>query len=164
MTHLYDLTGQMIGLRNLMEDGDVDPTVLQDTLDGLTGDIEVKAEGLLGYVANISADAAAIDAEIKRLQARKIAMTNQQRALRDYLKHNMISADIQKITCPLFSVTLIKPKPMVAILDKKALPDSMVKTTVTVAPIKADILKALKAGLGVSGATLGESDYGLLIK
>ena len=160
---LYELTGQYIGLHRLMDDAEMDAETLQDTLDGLEGELQQKAEGLLSYVANIGSDVSAIDLEIKRLQARKTTMKNRQESLREYLKFNMMNASIQKITCPLFSVTLIKPKPMVVIDNRDALPDVFVKTTVTKAPVKADILKALKKGETVSGAHMGESSPGLRI-
>ena len=98
MTHLYELSNQMVGLQRLMEEDDLDPQVLEDTLDGLKGDIQVKAEGLLAYVGNLGSDVDAIDAAIKRLQGRKKTLVNKQDSLRDYLRHNMESADIQKIT------------------------------------------------------------------
>jgi len=164
MTHLYDLTGQMIGLARMIEDGEMDAETLQDTLEALEGDLQVKTEGLLAYVANIGADVDSIDNEIKRLQARKKGMTNRQESLRDYLKHNMSAAGINRITCPLFSVTLTKPRAMAIIDDESLIPDEytvIVPATKTV--VKADLLRALKVG-NVSGAHLGESQAGLLIK
>ena len=161
---LYELTGQYIGLSRLIDDGEMDAEALQDTLDGLEGELEQKAEGLLSYVANIGSDVAAVDAEIKRLQARKKTMTNQQQWLREYLKTNMAAAGIKKITCPLFSVTLGKAKPMVVIDDESLVPKKYKKTIpATTQIVKADLLKAVKKG-SVLGAHLGESEQSLLIK
>ena len=164
MSHLYELTGQMIGLQRLIEDGEMDDEALQDTLEGLEGDLQAKAEGLLSYVANVGSDVSAIDVEIKRLQARKTTMVNRQNSLREYLKLNMVAGDIQKITCPLFSITLTKPRDVCVIDHADRLPESFVKTKTTVMPVKADILRALKEGFDVPGASLGKSQPGLLIK
>jgi len=164
MAHLYEMTGQLIGLQRLIEDGEMDEQTLADTLDGLQGDIKVKAEGLLMYVANIGSDVDSIDNEIKRLTARKRVMVNHQNALREYLRYNMDVGGIQKIECPLFTITLKKPAPMVVIDDESALPEKYIMTVVTKSPVKADIMKALKAGKDVPGAHLGESQPGLMIK
>ena len=163
MTHLYELSNQMIGLKNLMEDPDCDID-LTDTLDALEGDLQVKAEGLLAYIANIGSDVDAITNEIKRLNMRKSAMVNRQKALKDYLRFNMERADIQKIGCPLFSITLGKPKPMAVITDAKALPKEYIVTKTTTAPIKATILADLKRGVEIPGAELGESQAPLTIR
>jgi len=164
MPHLYEITGQYIGLQRLMEDGEMDADALQATLEGLEGDLQAKAEGLLAYVANIGSDVAAIDTEIKRLQARKKTMTNRQESLRDYLKISMVAGNINKITCPLFSITLIKPRDMVVIDNADELPRKYFNIQITKAPIKADILAALKAKKAIPGASLGKSPHGLMIK
>ena len=71
---------------------------------------------------------------------------------------------IQKIECPLFTITLKKPAPMVVIDDESALPEKYIRTVVTKSPFKDDIMKALKAGKDVPGAHLGETQPGLMIK
>lgn len=164
MTSLYEITSQVQGLSRLIEEGEMDQQALSDSWEGLQGDLQQKTESLLAYVKNIGSDVNSVDVEIKRLQLRKKTMQNRQAALREYLKWNMVNGDIQKITCPLFSVTLIKQKPVAVITEATLLPPEYVKTTVKTAPIKADILKALKAGTDVPGAVLGQSDNGLLIK
>lgn len=161
---LYELAGQFIGLSRLMEDGEMDEQALQDTLDGLTGELEQKAEGLLGYVANIGSDVDSIDTEIKRLQARKKVMTNRQESLRNYLKINMVSAGIQKISCPLFTITLRKPIDVVQ-LDPgitSGLPDEY--KTIKITANRVAIKSALKAGKQIDGCRLVPGQPGLLIK
>ena len=165
MTKLYELSSQMIGLQNLMDDDDYPLTrdQLTDTLDALKGDIEVKAESLLGYVSNLSSDVDTIDLEIKRLTARKKTIKNKQDGLRNYLRDNMAAMEIDKITCPLFTITLRKAS-LVAIVDGDimALPDKYIRTTV--APDKAGIKRALMAGEEIEGCRLLPGQRGLLIK
>lgn len=161
MTTLYEMTSQMIGLKAMLDDPEIDFD-LTDTLDGLEGDIQDKAENLLAVVSNIGSDVDQIDSEIKRLQARKKTLTNSQDRLREYLRFNMDAAGIQKITCPLFSITLTKPRPVVQIDDETKIPDDYIKVTRT--PVKADILRELKAGKEIPGASLGESKPGLMIR
>lgn len=164
MAHLYQITHQLIGLQHLIDDGELDADVLNDTMEGLQGDLQLKAEGILAFVANIGSDVKAIDDQIKRLTSRKKTMTTQQEWLRNYLKTNMQAATITKITCPLFSVTLGKAKPTAVVDDESLVPKKYKKTVPTTTQIvKADLLKALKK-VSVPGAHLGESEQSLLIK
>ncbi|GAG65843.1 unnamed protein product [marine sediment metagenome] len=164
MTKLYELTGQYLALAELADDPNMPGDVLADTLEGIEGAIEVKAEALLQVVAGLEGDTGAIDHEIKRLQARKAVINNRAKSLKDYLKTNMEQGNINKISCPLFQITLSKPRPMVAVVDSDAIPDEYIKTTVVKAPMKKEILAALKAGEDVPGCLLGESARGLLVK
>ena len=161
---LYELKNQYLALAELADDPDMPEQALQDSLEGITGEIELKAEALLQVVANMEGDTTAIDAEIKRLQERKRIINNRRQSLRDYLQINMEQSGIDKIACPLFAITLSKPRPMVVITDESAIPDDYIKVTVTSAPIKADILKALKSGESIPGCALGETKRGLSIR
>ena len=164
MTSLYELTGQYLALAEMADDPNMPPEVLTDSLEGLEGAIEVKAQAVLQVVAGMEGDTGAIDAELKRLQARKQVITNRANRLRQYLFDNMVATGISKISCPLFAITLAKGRPMVEVIDAELIPDQYIKTTVTKAPVKAEILAALKAGEFVPGCRLGESKQSLRIK
>ena len=162
---LYELTEQYIGLSHLIDEGELDAEALQDTLDGLEGDLQAKAEGLLSYVANIGSDVSAIDTEIKRLQARKKVMTNRQDSLREYLRFNMVQGDIKKISCPLFTISLRKPVDVVEIdgsIPTELLPKEYLNWSVSINKMK--IKSDLKAGKDVPGARLVPGKPGLMIK
>jgi hypothetical protein len=164
MTKLYELTGKYLELASLADDPNMPEDALTDTLEAIEGEIEVKAEALLQVVEGIKSDATAIDNEIKRLSIRKKMMENRAARLRRYLFDNMSATGINKISCPLFSITLSKPRPMVVINNEAEIPDEYIKTTVTKTPIKKDILTVLKKGGDVPGCALGESKRALLIK
>jgi hypothetical protein len=164
MTTLYELSGQYLALAELADDPNMPPEALQDSLEGLEGAIEVKAQALLQVVAGMEGDTGAIDAEIKRLQERKRVIENRANRLRQYLFDNMQATGISKISCPLFAITLAKGRPVVVIDDASQIPPQYIKTTITETPIKAEILKALKAGEAVPGCYLGESKQSLRIR
>ena len=159
MPKLYELTTQYKGLAEL---DDLPEDALHDTLEALEGDLQVKAENLLAVVTNMGADVAAIDAEIKRLQARKKAITNRQESLREYLRYNMDEAGISKITCPLFTITLAAGRPVVDVQDESLIPDGYARVERKLD--KTAILRALKAGKDVPGAKLGKLQPALRIK
>ena len=160
---LYELTQQMQGLRALMEDDEVDYD-LTETLDGLEVDIQVKADGLLAYVTNLGADVDAIDKEVKRLQARKTAIVNRQESLREYLRINMEASGIDKITCPLFTITLRKAPDVVVIESEDLIPDMFKEEVITTKIDKMAINRHLKDGMDVPGARLEPGKRGLVIK
>jgi hypothetical protein len=162
--HLYELSNQYKGLAALAQDPDADEEAISDTLEGLEGDIQAKAEGLLMVVNSIKSDVDVVDAEIKRLQAIKKSRTNRMNSLREYLRFNMDSAGISKITCPLFTITLAKPRKMVNVIDVDRLPDKYTEEVTTLKVDKAALLRDLKAGEVIAGAELLDSQPALLIR
>lgn len=161
---LYELTDQFLAVAELVDDPDMPDEALRDTLEGIQGLIEDKAEALLQVVAGMEGDTGAIDAEIKRLQERKRIIQNRADSLREYLRTNMMATGIDKISCPLFSITLAKARPMVVVTDEASIPDEFVVTKVIRSPDKKAILAALKDGQAVAGCELGETKRGLLIR
>lgn len=163
MDKLHEIAEQHRELSLLVEREEMSLDDVKDTFDALEGEMSAKAVSLVAVVDNINADVKAVDDEIKRLQARKKVMTKKQSSLRDYLKMNMQASGITNIKCPLFSITLAKGRDMVVVDDPELLPDDLVTVSVTIAPKKADILKALKVGY-VPGARIEKSDESLRIK
>ena len=162
---LYEITEQHRELEKLAETSDEEMAqALADTFEAIEGDFNDKAISLVTVANSISADTGAIDAEIKRLQARKKTMQNSENAMREYLRSNMEACGISKITCPLFSITLGKPRKIALITDESKIPTDYLDIKTSVSPMKALILKELKAGEEIPGAELGESKPSLLIK
>ena len=139
MTTLYTLTGQYLALAELADDPDMPEGALADSLEGIEGEIEIKAQALLQVVSGMEGDTTAIDNEIKRLQARKAVITNRAASLKEYLRTNMEQSGIDKISCPLFQITLAKARPMLVVNNEAEIPEKYIKTVTTTAPVKADI-------------------------
>lgn len=158
---LYELVGQY---KELQDMDDMDPQAIADTLEGVTGDIQEKAQAIVAVRAGMESDISAIDTEIARLQDRKKAIKNRDDSVRNYLKTNMEAAGITNIKCSLFSITLAKGRDVVVIDSEEDLPDEYVSVKTTVAPDKKKILDDLKAGKDVAGARLGKTDTSLRIK
>lgn len=72
MTELYALTGQMAELAALADTDDEGlRQAIQDTMDGIKGEFEVKAESIVMLRRNIEGDIDAIDKEVDRLNELK---------------------------------------------------------------------------------------------
>lgn len=168
MTHLYEITENARELQKLAELSDEsDETMAQaiaDTWEAIEGEFKEKAISLVHVTKLIATDADAIDAEIKRLQARKKAYTNKIESLKNYLRVNMEASDISKIECPLFTITLGKPRDVVVIDDESKIPADYLKIETLQAPMKKEILDALKSGEDVAGCSLGKSKSSVFIR
>ncbi|CAN8142528.1 Siphovirus Gp157 family protein [uncultured Thiomicrorhabdus sp.] len=138
---------------------------IKETLDLVEGDFNDKAVNIVKLAKSLDKTLLEpLDEEIKRLQARKKAIKNRQDGLKKYLRMNMAASGIQKIECPLFSITLKKATQKVQITDESKIPDDLIKVTTSITPDKAEIAKRLKAGEEVEGAELVYGDQSLLIK
>ena len=120
---LYELTQELQELLALAEDPEMDPQVIADTLEGLEGEIELKAEGYGKVIAQMKADAASLKAEIDRLTARKRAIEGNVERITERLKEAMISINKPKIDTPLFKFSIQKnPPKLVVDVDNDSIP------------------------------------------
>lgn len=160
MSALYVLTNQYLALAEKLADGDFDAQTVADTIEasGITDELSVKAQGIEYVARGALAHHAAIDAEITRLQALKAQRDRVAQGLRDYLKVNMERAGIEKIDCPMFSISIRKNPPAVEVDDTSALPAAFWRTPEPNPPVaspdKAAIKAALSKGETVPGARL----------
>ena len=163
--HLYEISKQYNEIQTLADSDDESMILaVKDTLEAIGGEFEEKAKAVVSVALNITSDIEAIDAQIKRLQEKKKTIQSKDEWLRNYLKQNMQATGINKITCPLFSITLSAPASVVAIDDESALPDDYVKVKTDVSPDKVKIARDLKAGISVPGASLVDGERRLTIR
>ena len=160
MAKLYELTNDL----KAIESEDFDEQTLKDTLEAVEGEFNDKALSIAKLVENLNGDTSTIDAEIKRLQARKTSITNKQKHLRDYLLFNMQESGITKIDCPLFKISLRKGMEKVVIDNEMQIPDEFAKVEVVTKIDKNEVKKHLKAGVEIPGARLERGETTLLIK
>jgi hypothetical protein len=157
---LHEMSKDYIGFLESDMQGDQ----LTDCLDSIEDSFDKKANNIVKMVSSLSVDVDGIDKELKRLQAMKKTITNNQDRLKEYLRYNMEVTGISKIKHPLFSVTLGKPTVTAEIVDIDFLPDKFVSTDVVMKADKKSILKALKDGEDIPGAVLSTGKSRLLIK
>ena len=105
---LYELTEQFLALQDLVYDPEVDDQVLQDTMDGLWGEIEEKADGYAKIIKGMQGDIEALKEEENRLAARRKALENRQQALKSNLEANMREMGKTKFKTALFSFNIQK--------------------------------------------------------
>jgi hypothetical protein len=160
MSALFVLTNEYLALAEKLADGDFDAQTIEDTIEasGITDELAVKAQGIEYVARGALAHHDAIDAEIARLQALKAKRDAVANGLRAYLQSNMERAGIDKIECPMFSISIKKNPPAVEIIDTLSLPAAFWRTPEpkppVAAPDKGAIKAALQRGEEVTGARL----------
>lgn len=119
---LYDLTGMYLQLQEMMEDPDIDPQLIQGSMESLNADIEAKADGYGMIIRNYEAISNGIDAEIKRLQGKKKTCENAIKRLKNDLKTSMIVTGNESIRTEKFLFTVRAGSYSVVIDDEKKVP------------------------------------------
>ena len=153
---LYVLAEEYRQAAITLADLDLPPEVVQDTLEGLAGDLETKATNTAMLVRNLEATAEAIKAAEGEMARRRKALENRAASVREYLKVSMIRAGITKIECPYFRLALRDNPPAVVIDAESQIPDEFMRRPEPPppAPDKKSIAEAIKSGREVPGAHL----------
>ncbi len=119
MTTLYDLTGEWLTLMEMLEDPNADPTAIQDTLEGIEGEIEDKADGYAKIIRQLISDGKVIEAEEKRLYDRRQSINNNVKYMKQRLEDAMRITGKTKFKTTLFSFGIQK-NPVSVVIDKPA--------------------------------------------
>lgn len=160
MTALYLLADQYRADCAKLADLDLDDQTLADTLEGMGGELEVKATNVAMFVRNLEATAAAIKEAEAAMSARRKAIENRADGVRRYLLAAMQHAGIEKIECPHFKLAVRTNPPAVDVFEPALLPAQFMRQPEPPlpAPDKTAIKDALKAGQDVPGARLATTN------
>ena len=161
MSTLYGLTNDYLMLLDMADDPDIDEQTFIDTLEGLEGDIEVKAENYGKVIREFEAKQAACDAEIERLKKRKESYSNKVDTMKNTLKEAMKRMNKTKITGNLFAFTVKASQAKTVITGE--VPEEYLRIKTEATPDKAAIKAAIEAGADISWAHLEKGDS-LIIK
>lgn len=142
MDSLYELTQEYMNLLMLAEDPDTDPQVFEDTMEGLEGVIEAKADGYAKVMKNLEAQEEACAKEIKRLQTKKQTYSNSIERMKKNLEKAMIATGKTKFKTDLFSFGIQKNPASIVIDDESKIPPEywVIKSEVNKSALK-DLLK-----------------------
>jgi Siphovirus Gp157 len=155
MTALYLVAAQYREAAEKLADLDLPPEVVADTLESLSGEIEVKAQNVALFVRSMEADAQAVKQWAKDATERAKAIEARAERLREYLSDNMQACGIQRIEGP--GITLSFRKSHAVVIDEPGLiPAEYMRTPEPppAAPDKRAIADAMRAGEVVPGARM----------
>ena len=153
MTALYILANEYREAAQKLADLDLDEQTIADTLEGLAGDLQVKAQNVGFMVRNIETTVEAVKAFTKAQAERAKALEARADGLRRYLQNCMEATGIEKIEGP--GIVLSFRKSSAVVIDEPGLiPAQFMRTPEPPppAPDKTAIAAAIKAGQEVAGA------------
>ena len=156
--NLYELSQNYLAVQDM----DLEPETLKDTLDSIEEAIEVKAENIAKWIRNLEADKKAFEEEEKRFKEKKQAADNRIKSLKLYLEDNMRLIGKTKFKAGVFNFSIQNNPPSVEVFDEALLPERFLIEQ----PPKIDragIKELLKAGEEVPGAELKQTE-GLRIR
>ena len=156
--NIYELSLALQDVQNM----DLDPEVMKDTLDSIEDAIEIKAENIAKLVRNLESDVSAYKEEEDRLKTKRQATENKVKWLKTYLEDNMKLTGKTKFKSGMFNFLIQKNPASVNITDEKIIPEEFLIQQ----PPKVDktsLKEILKRGIEVPGAELKQTE-GLRIR
>lgn len=159
---LYEIADEYkTAIAELSEMEDVSPQAIADTLEAFKGELVDKGRAVVAFSLNMESDIDQLKEFEAKIKAKRVALENRSKGMRDYLKHNMVACGITEIKANdgTWKAKITKPTKVVAISGDVPTEYSRV----TVAPDKTAIKKALQAGAELSFARLEDSQPGLRI-
>ena len=159
MTSLYILAQQYRADSDKLAAMELDEQTLADTLEGMGGELELKAENVVMFARNLEVTAAAIKDAEAQMAARRKAMESRAASLKRYVLENMQFAGIQKIEGPLFKLSIRENPPSVEVSEPDLIPlEYMTQPDPPPpAPNKIAIKAAIAAGVDVPGAKVNRT-------
>lgn len=156
MSTLYTLTENYNNLIELLDNPEIEPEVLEQSLNEVAEQIEVKAENIAKLIKNIDGDIEAIKNEEKRLAEKKRSLEAKKLRIKEYLYGQIKLLENKKVKTPLFSIAIQKNPPSVAVESEENIPECyyIIKKELS----KKDLLGALKDGLEIKGVKIVQSE------
>lgn len=117
MSTLYELTEQYRQLLEMLEDPDEDPRVIADTMEGIEGELEDKADGYARIMRQLEAESASLKAEEERLARKRKAADGAVKRLKEALYISMKETGRLKFKTHLFSFNIQRNPPSINLSD-----------------------------------------------
>lgn len=155
MKPLFQLVADYRHLQEL-DPEEIDEQTLSDTLEGLGGEITLKATNVAYLARNLEAFAETVDDAAQAMKARAEVFRRKAAGIRGYLLNSMQGAGITKIQAPEFTISIRKNPIAVQIAPDAVIPAQFMVTPEPPPPRpdKKKLKDALEAGTVVDGVHL----------
>ncbi len=154
---LYELANDYVALMQAIDNDELPEECIADTLEAITGEIEVKADNIACMLKNIEAEVNAIKQEEANLATRRKTKEKAYERLKEYLSTTLQSLSIDKVETARNKITFRKSE-SVEIDDTfiewaQKNREDLLKYSAPTAD-KTEIKKLLKGGAELQGAQL----------
>lgn len=131
MASLYQVTGEILELQNMFDEGEIDQQVLNDTMEAVEGDYDDKLESYCKIIKNFESDAEGLKQEIQRLSNKKKILEGNIDKLKTAMFESMKTLNKKKAGGKLFTISIQKnggKAPVILdVKDTSELPDNLVR-------------------------------------
>lgn len=155
--NLFDISQEYMTVLEMAEDPNTDQQTITDTMEAIEADFEDKSDAYAHIIAQLKADAAGIETELKRLRDRKASLEANADRLKASLENAMRVTGKTKFKTTLHSFGIVKNPPALKIDNIDAVPPYFLLPQ----PPKVDtdaIKKAIKGGETFRWARLEQSE------
>ena len=168
MASLYDLTGDYAKFAEYMEQVELEPEMeeaLEDALNNLGEDIEIKLENYAKIIKNFESDIAGLKAEEERLAKKRKAMENSIKNMKQRMTEAMIQTGKVDIKGELFKFK-VQANPPAVVMDVNYIEDVPEKYLIAQDPKidKKKLAEDLKAGVELEGVAHLEASASVRIR
>lgn len=157
---LYEIAEAFRAFMDAVEAGEIPAEAIPDTLAGIDGEFEDKAENIAKIISSNKSDIAGYEFEIDRLSKLRDAVKNQNTRLNAYLFDQMKAIGKTKIKTPLFGFSICKNGGLQPMEITGDVPAQYTKSE----PDNEKIRKALTDGEALSFASFKERGEHLRIR
>lgn len=106
MSSLFEITSDMQTLYNMLTDPDADVQAVRDTLDGMMGELEVKASGYIAVLEQMDMEQKKAEEMYKFFKEKADARKNGIKRMKDAIKWAMINLNLDKIEAGNYTIKL----------------------------------------------------------
>lgn len=165
MSTLYEMTNAFEMLWDMIDDPDYDEDAILDTLEGIDGEIEDKADGYAMVIAEAKSKIIALKSEEARITARRRALENNSARLMSHLQECMERTGKTKFKTALWSFGIQNNAPSV-VMDEPYIENIPEVYLIQQEPKlnKTKIKEDLKAGKNLEGIAHLEQSMSLRIR
>ena len=106
MSSLFEITNEFQELYSMLTDLDADVECINDTLDALTGELEVKSAGYVAVIHQLEMEQQKAEELSKALKAKADIRKNNIKRMKDALKFAMLTTGKDKIEAGAYTIKL----------------------------------------------------------
>ena len=106
MSTLFQITSDMQTLYDMLTDPDADVQAVRDTLDGMMGELEVKASGYIAVLEQMDMEQKKAEEMYKFFKEKADARKNGIKRMKDAIKWAMINLNLDKIEAGNYTIKL----------------------------------------------------------
>ncbi|KIX91448.1 siphovirus superfamily [Staphylococcus microti] len=155
MSNIFEINERYLQVLDMWDD--VDPQLIQDTLDSIESEMHEKVDNIIKLKRSVDGDVDVIDAEIKRLQKMKKQKENLSDKLKGYLAIMLEQRGLRKYKTPTNHIYKRKNKPSIVVTNESLI-DKAYYIPQPPKLNKKQIEEDIKAGVDVEGAELSASE------